>query len=158
MDCRTARHRIEEKADGRLLPEAAGELAEHLCACPPCAAEERTASAVGPMLRSHAQARIAEASPRLDALWVRVSAGIAERKAEPARRSWVGKWLFIPAAVALVVFTLLFYPTGTERAPFRPRSFDVAFEDVETDAGTVALVNKGEDLPRVIWIVENGKS
>ncbi|MBP2675525.1 MAG: hypothetical protein H6Q84_2365, partial [Deltaproteobacteria bacterium] len=31
-------------------------------------------------------------------------------------------------------------------------------EDVESDDATVALVDKGEDLPRVIWIIEDAKS
>ncbi|MBP2678356.1 MAG: hypothetical protein H6Q82_1421, partial [Deltaproteobacteria bacterium] len=35
---------------------------------------------------------------------------------------------------------------------------DVAVEDVESDVATVALVDKGEDLPRVIWIIEDGKT
>jgi anti-sigma factor RsiW len=158
MECESAKRRIEEKADGRLPPGAEGELTAHLSACARCAEEERIASAVGPMVRAYAQARTAQASPRLDAMWGRVRAGIAEGRQAPVRRSFAAKWLWIPAVLALAVFTLLFYPTGTERAPFRPRSFDVAFEDVESDAGTVALVNKGEELPRVIWIVENGKS
>jgi hypothetical protein len=29
---------------------------------------------------------------------------------------------------------------------------------VESDTATVALVDKGEDLPRVIWIIEDGKT
>ena len=64
----------------------------------------------------------------------------------------------LAAALALAVAALLIYPTGTERSPFNPRSFDVAVEDVESDAATVALVDKGEDLPRVIWIIEDGKT
>jgi len=28
-------------------------------------------------------------------------------------------------------------------------------EDVESEVATVALVDKGEDLPRVIWIIED---
>jgi hypothetical protein len=87
-----------------------------------------------------------------------VKAGIAEgqRSKETAARG--RRWLWIPAAGALAVLALLFYPSFVNRAPYRPTSFDVAVEDLESDAATVALVDKGDDLPRVIWIIENDKS
>lgn len=148
---------IEDRADG-LLPHGAGSgLDAHLSACGPCAAEQARIDAVGRLLRAHAAARAASAAPALDAMWTRVRAGIDERKAEP-RAAWSRRWLWLPAALALVVFALLFYPTGIERSPFNPRSFDVSVEDVESDTATVALVDKGDDLPRVIWIIEDGKS
>jgi hypothetical protein len=56
------------------------------------------------------------------------------------------------------VAALLFYPAGTDRSPFHPSSFDVAVEDVESEVATVALVDKGEDLPRVIWIIEDART
>ena len=158
MECGTARSRIVEKVDGSLPQEALGELSAHLAACAACAAEERAASAVGPLLRSWTGARAAENAPRLDAMWTRVRAGIEEQREAPLRRAWNRRWVWLPAALALAVLALLFYPTGTERQPFDPRSFDVAVEDVESDAATVALVDKGEDLPRVIWIIEDAKS
>jgi hypothetical protein len=43
------------------------------------------------------------------------------------------------------------------RAPFHPSSFEVAVEDLASDTATVALVDRGDDLPRVIWIIENDK-
>ena len=49
----------------------------------------------------------------------------------------------------------LFAGGRTDRSPFHPTSFDVSVEDVESDVATVALVDKGEDLPRVIWIIED---
>ena len=158
MDCTAARRMIEEKADGLLPREAQGELAAHLSACPACAAEDRAASAVGPALKAFAEARAADAAPRLDAMWTRVRAGIEERREAPRRRAWLPRWAWLPAALVLAVMALLIYPTGTERQPFNPSSFDVAVEDVESDAATVALVDKGEDLPRVIWIIEDAKS
>jgi hypothetical protein len=91
-------------------------------------------------------------------MWTRVRAGIEERREAPRRRAWIPQWAWLPAALALAVLALLFYPTGTERQPFAPRSFEVAVEDVESDVATVALVDKGEDLPRVIWIIEDAKS
>jgi anti-sigma factor RsiW len=157
MDCETARKRIEEKADG-LLPPAAGEgLDAHLASCAACAAERARAEAVGPLLRSLASAQAGAAGPQLDAMWTRVRAGIGERKAA-ARASWVKEWFWLPAALALVVFAILLYPTGADRSPFNPRTFNVSFEDVESDTADVALVNKGDDLPRVIWIIEDAKS
>ena len=158
MECRTARRMIVEKADGLLPREALGELSAHLAACAACAAEERAASAVGPLLRAWTGARAAENAPRLDAMWTRVRAGIEEQREEHRRSAWIPRWAWLPAALALAVLALLFYPTGTDRQPFDPRSFDVAVEDVEPDVATVALVDKGEDLPRVIWIIEDAKS
>jgi anti-sigma factor RsiW len=149
---------IVEKVDGLLPQEAQGELSAHLAACAACAAEERAASDVGLLLRAWAGARTAEAAPRLDAMWTRVRAGIEERREAPRRHAWIPRWAWLPTALALAVLVFLFYPTGTARQPFAPSSFDVAVEDVESDAATVALVDKGEDLPRVIWIIEDAKS
>src|SRR4030065_384461 len=59
-----------------------------------------------------------------------------------------------PVGAPLAVWALLFSPAGTVRSPFHPSTFDVAVEDVESDVATVALVDKGEDPPRVIWVIE----
>jgi len=158
MECATARRRIEEKVDGLLPREAEGELAAHVAACPGCAGHEAALSAVGPALKALVEARAAEVAPRLDVLWTRVNAGIGERREAERHRAWLPKWAWLPAALALAVIALLFYPTGTERSPFNPRSFDVSVEEIDSDDATVALVDKGEDLPRVIWIIENAKS
>jgi anti-sigma factor RsiW len=157
MDCTTARRRIEERADG-LLPAAAGpELDAHVASCPACAADRARTDAVGPLLRSWAAAQAGSKAPQLDAMWTRVRAGIGER--EGARRaSWFKEWFWLPAALALAVSALLLYPTGADRSPFNPRHFNVSFEDVESDTADVALVDKGDDLPRVIWIIEDAKS
>ncbi|MEW6719956.1 MAG: zf-HC2 domain-containing protein [Thermodesulfobacteriota bacterium] len=157
VDCGTARRMIEHRADGLLPAEAGAELEAHLSACAACAAERRNTEAVGRMLRLHAAVSAGTAEPALDAMWTRVRAGIEEEKA--ARRAFPAwRWVWLPAAVALVVFGVLFYPTGTDRSPFNPRTFDVSVEDVESDIATVALVDKGEELPRVIWIIENAES
>ena len=155
MDCRTARARIEGKADGPLPREAAAELAGHLAGCPACASEDAAVSATGPVLRALAGIRAMEKAPALDAMWTRVRAGIEESREARRRPSWIARWAWIPAAVALAVVALLFYPAGTDRSPFHPSTFDVAVEDVESEVATVALVDKGEDLPRVIWIIED---
>ena len=157
MDCGNARKLIEARADG-LLPPGAGEgLDAHLASCAACAADRARTDAVGPLLRSRAAAQAVSADRRLDAMWTRVRAGIAEgREAPPPFRPW--KWAWVPAAAALVVSALLFYPTKLDRSPFNPRTFDVSVEEVESDTATVALVDKGEDLPRVIWIIEDAKS
>ncbi len=120
---------------------------------------DRDNEALGRLLRAHAAAEASSARAGLDAMWTRVRAGIAEEESTPVARSlrrwW---WAYVPAAAALVVFALLFYPTKLDRSPFKPSSFDVSVEDVESDDATVALVDKGEDLPRVIWIIEDANS
>ena len=155
MDCGTALGKIEATADGLLPREEEAELAGHLAGCPACAAEEEAISATGPVLRALTGIRAMEKGPALDAMWTRVRAGIEESREGRRRASWFARWAWIPAAVALAVLALLFYPAGTDRSPFHPSTFDVVVEDVESEVATVALVDKGEDLPRVIWIIED---
>ena len=155
MDCGTAHEKIVAKADGLLPRKAEAELTGHLAGCPACAAEDAAISATGPVLRALAGIRAMERAPALDAMWTRVRAGIEESREARRRPSWIARWVWIPAAVALAVLALLFYPAGTDRSPFHPSTFDVAVEDVESEVATVALVDKGEDLPRVIWIIED---
>ena len=154
MDCRAASGKIEAKADGLLPREEAAELAGHLAGCPACGAEDAAISATGPVLRALTGIRAMEKAPALDAMLTRVRAGIEESREARRRPSWIARWAWIPAAVALAVVALLYYPAGTDRSPFHPSTFDVAVEDVESEVATVALVDKGEDLPRVIWIIE----
>jgi anti-sigma factor RsiW len=158
MDCRAALRNIEAKADGLLSREAGAELAGHLAGCPACSAEDAAISATGPAVRALAGIRAREKAPALDAMWTRVRAGIAEGREARRRSPWVARWVWIPAAVAIALLALLFYPSRMDRSPFHPSSFDVAVEHVESDTATVALVDKGEDLPRVIWIIEDGKT
>jgi anti-sigma factor RsiW len=158
MDCRAALANIEKKADGLIPREAEAELAGHLAGCPACAAEDAAMSAAGPMLRALTELRATEKAPALDAMWIRVRAGIEEGREPRSRSSWIARWAWVPAAVALAVLAVLFYPAGTDRSPFHPTTFDVAVEDVESEVATVALVDKGEDLPRVIWIIEDGNT
>jgi anti-sigma factor RsiW len=155
MDCRAALRSIEAKADGLLPREEAAELAGHLAGCPACSAEDAAISATGPALRALTGIRAMEKAPALDAMWTRVRAGIGESRETRRRPWWIARWAWIPAAAALAVFALLFYPAGTDRSPFHPSSFEVAVEDVDSDAATVALVDKGENLPTVIWIIED---
>lgn len=155
MDCGTARGIIQDRLDGRLPPNEAAELLEHLRRCAGCAADEESLRRVGDLLRLWAAVRVGERQPQLGAMWTRVKAGIEER-----RDPWhvaARRWLWIPAALALAAVALLFYPSERRMAPFHPRSFDVSVETLESDA-TVALVDNGEDLPRVIWILEDAKS
>jgi len=158
MDCRTALEKIARKADGLLPREAEAELSVHLAGCPACAAEDAAISATGVVLRALTGIRARDKAPALDAMWTRVRAGIEENGEARRHPAWIARWAWIPAAVALAVLALLFYPAGTDRSPFHPSSFDVAVEDVESEVATVALVDKGEDLPRVIWIIEDAKT
>ncbi len=158
MNCAKALELIEALIDGRLPAGEAAEIREHLDACPSCAAEAESLRTVGALLRLWTSARAAESGAGLDALWTRVAAGIEERRGRRRLAAIARKWLWVPAAAALAVFTLLFYSSDGARAPFRPKSFDVSVESLESDTATLALVDKGEDLPRVIWIIEDGKS
>lgn len=158
MDCEKVIRMLQDEIDGNLPPSEAEEVRLHVASCAACAAETEAYRRVGEMLRLWTVSRAAEKAPQLDVLWTRVRAGIEEggRPKEAAARA--RRWLWIPVAGALAVFALLFYPSLVSRAPYRPTSFDVAVEDLESDTATVALVDKGDDLPRVIWIVENDKS
>jgi anti-sigma factor RsiW len=158
MDCRAALEKIEAKADGLLPREAEAELVDHLAGCPACAAENAAISATGTMLRALTGIRAREKAPALDAMWTRVRAGIEEGRETRRHFPWIGRWVWIPAAVALAVAALVFYPSGTDRSPFHPSTFDVAVEEVESEVATVALVDKGEDLPTVIWIIEDAET
>jgi len=158
MDCRDALGKIEAKVDGLLPREEAEELAAHLAGCPACSAEDAALSAAGPALRALTGIRAMGKAPALDAMWTRVRAGIEESREARPRSSRIARWVWIPAAFAIAVLALLFYPARTDRSPFHPSTFDVAVEDVESDVATVALVDKGKDLPKVIWIIEDAKS
>jgi anti-sigma factor RsiW len=157
MECREARQKIQDLIDGRLPPGEAAEMRDHLEACGPCAAEEAELAQVGELLRFWSAVRVGEKEPQLSAMWTRVRAGIEERK-EPWYAPVLRRWFLLPAAAVLAVLALLFYPFDGTRAPFHPKSFDVTVESLESDTATVALVDKGKDLPRVIWIIENGKT
>lgn len=158
MDCKEAREILDEAIDGRLEPLRAADLERHLCACGPCAAEKEERLRVGKILRAWAAERVEDAAPRLDAMWTRVRARIEEGERARAASGWLRRWFWLPAAAVLAAATLLFYPSNVSRAPFHPRSFDVSVESLESDTATVALVDRGADLPRVIWIVEDGKT
>ncbi len=158
MDCRKALDLIEAMIDGRLPPGEASEVRDHVGSCPSCAAEEESLRRVGELLRLWTSGRAAERSAGLSAMWTRVAAGIEERRGERRLAAIARKWFWAPAAAALAVLILLVYSSDGTRLPFRPKSFDVSVEDLESDAATVALVDKGEDLPRVIWIIEDGKT
>ncbi len=158
MDCSKVIRMIQDEIDGRLPPSESDAVRRHLDSCASCGAEADAYRRAGEMLRFWAASRAAEKAPQLDSLWTRVRAGIEDRKLQPGSHSRVRRWLWLPAGVALAVFALLFYPSDVQRAPFHPTSFEVAVEHLESDAATVALVDKGEDLPRVIWIIDDDKT
>ena len=157
MDCAKTREMIQDHIDGVLPPDVAGKVREHLVSCGPCAAEDAEFRQVGELLRLWSAARVEEREPQLSVLSTRIRAGI-EEKSVPWHSSLLRRWFWVPAAAMLAVFALLFYPSDGTRAPFHPKSFDVTVESLESDTATVALVDKGEGLPRVIWIIENGKT
>jgi anti-sigma factor RsiW len=156
MDCTYAKRLLQDAIDGRLPPRESGEFREHLSGCSACSAEDASLRRTGDLLRLWASVRTEEREPQLHAMWTRVSTGIGERK-KPRMLAAARRWFWVPA-VALAVFALLFYPSHGTRAPFHPKSFDVSVESLESETATVALVEKGEDLPRVIWILEDAKS
>jgi anti-sigma factor RsiW len=158
MDCGTALGKIIAKADGLLPRQEEAELADHLAGCPACAADDAAVSATGPVLRALTGIRAMRDASALDAMWTRVRAGIDEGRDTRRRSSWLARWSWIPAAVVIALLALVFSPSRTDRSPFHPSSFEVAVEDVESDTATVALVDKGEDLPTVIWIIDDART
>jgi anti-sigma factor RsiW len=158
MDCKKVCLMLQDEIDGRLPPSEAAEILRHLESCRYCAEEAVSYRRVGELVRLWTASGAVEKAAQLDAMWTRVRAGIDERKQREEPASWFRRWLWVPAGAVLAVLVLLFYPSDVSRAPFHPTSFDVAVEDIESDAATVALVNKGDDLPRVIWIIENDKT
>ena len=158
MECRNVIGKLQDEIDGLLPASEAAEVRGHLESCGSCAAEAEEFRRVGEMVRLWTASRAAGKELQLDALWIRVSAGIEERKTREATSFRARRWIWMPVAAFLAVLALLFYPSDVSRAPFHPKSFDVAVEDLESDTATVALVDKGDDLPRVIWIIENDKS
>lgn len=155
MECERVRSVLQDAVDGRLPPPEAADVREHLRACAECAAEEAAFRRVGELLRTHYAARVSERDPQLDFLWTRVRARIEENRRAETGFHRHRRWLWIPAAAALAVLFLLFYPSKVSRAPFRPGDFHIAVESLDSETATVALVDKGEDLPRVIWIIED---
>jgi anti-sigma factor RsiW len=158
MDCGKVVKNLQDEIDGRLPPSEAAEVRKHLESCGSCAAEAASFRRVGELVRLWSASRAGEKSLQLDALWTRVQAGIEEKRSRKNAAAWARKWLWLPSAAALAVLILLFYPSGVNKAPFHPSSFDVAVEELDSDTATVALVDRGEDLPRVIWILENDKT
>lgn len=158
MECGKVLQVLQDEIDGRLPPSVAAGVRGHMESCASCAAEAAAYRRVGELLRVWTAALEAEKAPQLDAMWTRVRAGIDERKDRGRFASQARKWFWLPAAAALAGLALLFYSSDVGRAPFNPSSFDVAVEDLESDTATVALVDRGEDLPRVIWIFENDKT
>ncbi|MCL2102621.1 MAG: zf-HC2 domain-containing protein [Syntrophorhabdaceae bacterium] len=160
IDCKTAKTLIEKRVDGLLPSGSEAELNAHLSSCRECAVERSREAAVGRLLKSHIDSRVASAQGGLDMMWTRVRAGIEEGKpAEGILSRWM--WAPFPAgALAITVFALLlyFYPTGLDRSPFNPRTFDVYVEEMESEIASVMQLDMGEGLPRVIWITEDAES
>ncbi|NJD63398.1 MAG: hypothetical protein FIA93_11855 [Deltaproteobacteria bacterium] len=158
MDCGKAGKVLQDEIDGRLPPAESAEVRRHVESCGACAAEADAYRRVGGMLRAWTAARAEEKAPQLEVLWPRVRAGIEERKPETGGAASIRRWLWLPVAAALAVAAIVFYPSVVNKAPFHPTSFNVTVEDLESETATVALVDKGDDLPRVIWIIENDKT
>jgi hypothetical protein len=158
MDCGKVAKILQQEIDGRLSQSDSEEVGKHLESCASCAAEADSLRRVGEILRRWSASRAEEESARLDTLWTRVRAEIEDKKEGIRPVSWIRKWYWIPASAVLAVLALLFYPSRVNRAPFNPNSFDVAVEELDSDVAMVALVDRGEDLPRVIWIMENDKT
>ncbi len=158
MDCGKVRELLQEEIDGRLPSGEAERVRAHVETCPSCAAEARSYRLLGERLRGWTAAAESENAPRMDAMWTRVRAGIEERRGRERLLRLAKRWSWLPAVVALSCLALLFYHSGVNRTPFNPKSFDVAVEDLESDTATLAFVDKGDELPRVIWIIENDKT
>lgn len=157
MDCDKAKDLLLERYDDGLGAPSMASVREHLAGCPACRAEHESLVRVGELLRLRAKVAESAADAKLGAMWTRVRAGIDEERRVAAHHgpAWL-RWLWVPAVGgALAVLLLLFYPSVSGK-PFQPSHFDVAVEDLESESATVALIDKGADLPKVIWIIDDG--
>lgn len=155
MDCRRDAGLLHDWIDGRLPPDRAEAVRAHVSGCPSCADAVEAYRATGDLLRAWSAAGARERSPQLDVLWTRVRAGIDEKQDASRQRFRLRRWLWLPAAAALAVFILLFYPSVVGRGPISPGDFRVAVESLDSETSTVALLDRGEDFPRVIWISDD---
>ncbi len=155
MDCRRDVKLLHEWIDGRLSGDEASKVRDHVAACPKCADSVAAFRATGDLLRARAGAGVREQSPRLDAMWTRVRAGISENEIERQARFRWRHLFWIPAAGALAVFALLVYPSVVGRGPITPGDFRVAVESLDSETSTVALLDRGEEFPQVIWISDD---
>lgn len=155
MRCGLDEKRLHAWIDGRLDPTEAEAVRAHVAGCPACADSAAAFRAAGDLLRAWSDARVRERSPQLDVLWTRVRARIEERQAEPDRRFRLRYWFWLSAAAALAVFVLLVYPSVVGRGPIAPGDFRVAVESLDSETSTVALLDRGEEFPRVIWISDD---
>src|SRR5512138_2298741 len=155
MDCKRDERLLHDWIDGRLPESEAERVRDHVAACPGCADSVAAFRAAGDLLRAWADAGARERSPQLDAMWTRVRAGIAEKEAERQSRFRWRHLFWLPVAGALVVFALLVYPSVVGRGPISPGDFRVAVESLDSETSTVALLDRGENFPRVIWISDD---
>jgi anti-sigma factor RsiW len=155
MDCKKDDKLLHEWIDNRLTGPEAERVRAHVAGCPRCVDTVEAYRASGDLLRAWAAGGARERSPQLDAMWTRVRAGIAEKQeAKRTTRRW-RHWLWLPAAAALAVFTLMVYPSVVGRGPISPGDFRVEVETLDSETSTVALLDRGADFPQVIWISDD---
>jgi anti-sigma factor RsiW len=155
MDCKGDVRLLHDWIDGRLSAEAAESVRLHVAGCPACADKVAAFRATGDLLRAWAESGARQRSPQLDAMWTRVRAGIAETEARKRARFRWRHLFWIPAGAALAVFALMVYPSVVGRGPIPPGDFRVAVESLDSETSTVALLDRGEEFPRVIWISDD---
>jgi anti-sigma factor RsiW len=158
VKCAFGDGRLHDWIDGRLSSAEADAVREHVALCPHCADSAAAFRAAGDLLRAWSAETVRKGDPRLDAMWTRVRAGIAEKEAAKRNRLRWRHLFWVPAAAALAVFALLVYPSVVGRGPITPGDFRVAVERIDSETSTVALLDRGDEFPQVIWISDEDES
>lgn len=91
-------------------------------------------------------------------MWTRVRAGIEERRVATPRLNCVWKWALFSCVIFLALLSVLLYPASVGRGPIHPNSYEVSVESLESDSSAVALLDRGRDYPRVIWILDDERT
>lgn len=153
MICSDIRNKIEPLIGGMLQPVEEGEVRKHLDTCEDCKNYVDETSRLGELLRQYVRDEV-------DRLPGNVIVGRVEavlRETAEERKSWFfGKLKYlIPAMVgAVALILILVYPSMVNRTGRPDLKFAATVESIEAENATVMLVDRGADVPKVIWIIE----
>lgn len=150
MNCREVRERFELVEMGGAGHGEAEEVRRHLASCRECSAYVEDVKRTGELLRQFVSEEV-EKVPE-NAVLSRVEASIREEREKKIFPRFLTR--LAPVIVGLLALAAVMFYSSIEEKPSRVASFDVTVESVEAVNATVVLVNKGEDSPKVIWIIE----
>ncbi len=150
MKCREAREKFELLKTGELPPEERENVESHVKACQECQGFLGDSERIGALLRRFVEEEISGLPEEV--VVGRVRAAVRE---SGGRRRFSGlvKWLLPILVGAVALVAVLFYPSFETRKT-REFSYRVSVERVEAVNAAVVLVERGEDIPKVIWIIE----